>query len=250
MADEDNNQLRNMIHTAVAGGPVCLTPAQLDECLKHPESQLFSHVRSCPRCSTELALLGSFEESVPLPQEGAAVSWIAAQLQRNPAYKGKAAHPAHGPEKAKSRLIALLPRWASAFALLAVAAVGLIFYQAQRHEPGVQGPLADSDSYRSGRLEIVAPVGDIAQLPSAIRWEPVANASKYAVTLMEVDNKVLWSGTSFDNFMTITPELAHKLENRKPILLEVEAQDSSGKVLARSSPMRFRLVMPPATESH
>jgi hypothetical protein len=251
MAQEDNNQLRDMIRTAVAAGPDCLNSAQLEECLEHPESQLFSHVRYCPRCSTELALLRSFEASTPLPQEGAAVSWITAQLERRPAYKQNAGRPIRSAEKEKSRLIAFLPRLASAFALIAVVAVGLIFYQGQRtHEPGIQGPLGGSDSYRSGRLEVIQPVGDVTLLPSAIRWEPVANASKYSVILMEVDKNVLWSGATFDSFVTITPELASKIEKRKPILLEVEAQDSSGKVLARSSPIRFRLVPPPTTASH
>lgn len=251
MAHEDDKDAHNLIRTAVAAGPNCLTPVQLDECLGNAESQWFAHVRTCPRCSTELALLRTFEESTPLPQEGAAVSWITAQLERNPAYKAKAGGSIRRPERAKNRLIAFFPQLASAFALIAVVAIGLVFYQSQRtREPGLEGPIGGSDVYRSGQLEITEPVGDIAQLPSAIRWEPVANASKYAVTLVEVDKTVLWSGTSFDNFMTITPELANRIQNRKPILLEVEAQDSSGKVLARSSPIRFRLVLAPTAASH
>lgn len=251
MAHEDHKRFRDAIRTAVAAGTDCLTPAQLDECLAHPESPLFAHVHSCPRCSTDLALLHSFEESAPLPQEGAAVSWITAQLERSPAYKEKAGRPNRSAEPVKGRLIGFLPRFASAFALIAVVAVGMMFYKAQRtSEPGIQGPLGSSDTYRSGGLEILEPVGDIAQLPSAVRWEPVANASKYKVTLMEVDKSILWSRTSNDNLVTITAELANKIQDRKPILLEVEAEDSNGRVLAKSSLVRFRVVPPPSTASH
>src|SRR5947209_4665772 len=41
------------------------------------------HVSTCPHCQSELAMLRRFEYAEPSPEEGAAVAWIAAQLERN-----------------------------------------------------------------------------------------------------------------------------------------------------------------------
>src|SRR5450755_3436537 len=73
---------RSPISDALKAKPDCLTPVQLekfaeDSSLKDP------HLAECSRCQTELALLKSFQSSEPLPDEGAAVAWISARLERN-----------------------------------------------------------------------------------------------------------------------------------------------------------------------
>src|SRR5262245_18636603 len=59
--------------------PACLSFERLGGELTAMERE---HVAACARCQTELTLLAEFNESIPAPDEGAAVQWIVAELRR------------------------------------------------------------------------------------------------------------------------------------------------------------------------
>src|SRR5215472_8970533 len=69
------------LKTALTATPECLSMERL-EALVPEAAPSDPHVKQCPRCQAELAMLRAFESDAPLPDEGAAVAWISASLER------------------------------------------------------------------------------------------------------------------------------------------------------------------------
>src|SRR6478672_672483 len=82
MADNKNNL--KMWQAAASATDECL-PLEVLERMTESNSadpKAAAHLAECVHCQTELSMLKSFEASVPSTEEGAAVAWIAAQLER------------------------------------------------------------------------------------------------------------------------------------------------------------------------
>lgn len=80
----DNTKTLKMWQSAVSSTEDCLPLEVLERMTESSsaEPKAAAHLADCPHCQTELSMLKSFESSVPAEGEGAAVAWIAAQLQR------------------------------------------------------------------------------------------------------------------------------------------------------------------------
>jgi hypothetical protein len=191
------------------------------------------HVSRCARCQTEIALHQEFSESAPVPDEGAAVQWVVAELRRR--------RPAPLPARVFDGLRRWLPntgRLAAAAALLAVVAIG---YMMQDREPGVRELQNAPPVYRTVQVQVVAPSGDVAAPPRALEWVPFSGAVSYDVELLEVDGTRMWRGTSASPQIELPASVLAQLVPGKTVSWEVRARSASGATLANSGTQRFRV---------
>src|SRR6185369_9926125 len=95
MADNKNNL--KMWQAAASATDECLPLEVLEQMTENDSAdpKAAAHLAECAHCQTELAMLKNFEQSTPSADEGAAVAWIAAQLERRqsaPVAQQKIAH--------------------------------------------------------------------------------------------------------------------------------------------------------------
>jgi hypothetical protein len=251
MPNEDAPMLdRSALHAALQPKPGCLTPRELEK-LAGNASLKDPHLDQCSRCQTELALLMSFESSEPLPGEGAAVAWIGARLeQRLDQIKG--ARKAGVSEPAASWISRIFggrrPWLVPVAAALVVAAAGVALMH-RSQEPQLRADAGNGPVvYRSQQVDLIAPAGDLADAPKTLHWKAFAGASKYKVSMMEVDQEPLWSSETSDVVLTIPPAIRARMLPWKPLLWQVTAVDSEGRTLASSQVQRFS-VQPKPTGS-
>src|SRR4029077_14344888 len=142
-----------------------------------------AHLAECPHCQTELSMLKSFEASVPSADEGAAVAWIAAQLERKQnasslqqkMVRQKMAKPA-AERVSFWRAMFKLPYMAGAGALAAVLILaGSLYNGGNSNNPSLHNPNGP-EIYRSDVVKLIAPLGEMAQAPEEFRWEAVKGA--------------------------------------------------------------------------
>ena len=80
----DNTKTLKMWQEAAAETKECLPLETLERMMDNSsaDAKAAAHLAGCAHCQTELAMLKNFEQSTPSADEGAAVAWIASQLQR------------------------------------------------------------------------------------------------------------------------------------------------------------------------
>jgi hypothetical protein len=102
--------------------------------------------------------------------------------------------------------------------------------------------------FRSATVTLVAPEGDVAQAPEALRWEAVPGAASYAVTVTEVDRTEVWRAEVRAPEAPLPAAVRARVVPGKPVLWQVAAKDASGNVVATSGAQRFRVPLskPPA----
>ena len=93
--------------------------------------------------------------------------------------------------------------------------------------------------YRSQEIQVIAPTGEVAEAPKTLRWKPVPGLTRYKISIMEVDESLLWSGETNDSTLTIPVSTRVKMLPGKPVLWRVTALDDQGRVLATSQVQRF-----------
>jgi hypothetical protein len=239
---------RDLLRFALAAGAECLSAGQL-EVLATSESPVHPHLAQCPRCQAELALLKSFTASEPLPDEGASVAWISAHLERQRdniknTTRGSALGSA-GLKVKTGRLANLFGwptmRWAIPITV-AAAAVVIISVTLLRPSkaPELQADLGRQPAiYRSQEVQLVAPIGDVADLPQELRWQPFPGADMYKAAIMEIDYTQLWSTQTRANSIAIPAAVRAKMFPGKPILWQVTALTPQGQVVATSQVQKF-----------
>ena len=236
---------RSTLRSALQATPDCLAPEELEHLAKDA-AQTHPHVSQCSRCQTDLALLRSFESNDPLPDEGAAVAWIGARMERR---LDQIKHPnrsrgEEGSANANSWLQKLFGggsmRWlVPAAAMLVVAAAAAVWF----HRPQEPEFRADSGSgpvvYRSQEVEAAGPSGEVAETPKTLQWKAFPGAAEYKVSIMEVDETPLWAGDTHDLVLTIPDGVRAKMLPGKPVLWRVTALDGQARTLATSQVQRF-----------
>jgi hypothetical protein len=239
----DINKNREAWRTAVTRTSECLSIEQLERFVEDIVPMDFkgaAHLRQCPRCQSELAMLKSFESGTPAPGEGAAVAWIAAQLQRNSA---KPAAPAFARGQVSFwRSLFRFPYVVAATAVIAAVVFGASLYIFERPEtPKLSAGLSGPPVMRSEAVKLIEPSGNLNQPPAVFRWDAYPGAKAYSVELMEVDGNTLWKGTVEENSLTAKPEMKTVMHPGKPLLWKVTALDATGKAVAASSLERFQV---------
>src|SRR5215471_15941219 len=237
---------RDLLKTTLAAGPECLSPQQL-EAMATEERPAQPHLAQCPRCQAELALLKSFMTSEPLPDEGASVAWISAHLQRQrESIKGAGHSSARAGLRIQTGWLADLfrrptIRWAVPMtaAVAAIVVLGITVLQRSK-APELQADLGQQPAiYRSQEVQLVSPMGEVAEVPQELRWQSVAGAGTYKVALMEIDYSPVWTGETKETSISIPARIRGKMLPGKPILWQITALDNQGQALATSQVQKF-----------
>lgn len=195
------------------------------------------HLESCPACAAERDLALAFEAPpIPEPRGATGVEAVLARLRRE-------ADDGPGERRGLLRFPALaraFPRGAlalAAAALLVVAASQIL--RLGGAAPGLPDVPA-GDAVRGGRVALEAPLGEVAALPSAFSWRQVPGAASYRLTLLSVDDTVLWSATAERPPLALPAAQRARLAPRVVYFWRVEAFDGEGARLAWSPAASFR----------
>jgi hypothetical protein len=200
-----------------------------------------AHLAGCPHCHTELTMLKNFETSAAGADEGAAVVWVAAQLQRQ--QSGPARQSAALPVLPFWRSLFRMPYLAAAAAAAIVLALGVSLYS-----PGIpaDGPRRVTNPqgigvYRASAVHLESPSGNLAQAPAEFRWEAYPGAASYTVEITDVLGTVLSSAQSTQTSLATSPNMQANIWPGKPLKWKVTARDASGKAIADSSAQGFKV---------
>ena len=237
----DNKNSRKIWQDAAAVTEECLPLEVLEKMTEGTsgDAKAKAHLAGCPHCQTELSMLKNFEASVPSANEGAAVAWIAAQLERNQSARNAKQTVTRVPFW---RAMFKMPYLAGAAALAVILVLGVSLYRSMNVEgPNRIGGSVGSGAFRSGAVHLVSPVGEQPQAPVEFRWEAVPDASSYVVELKDVANQTLASAKSTENRLAVTPEMRANMAPGKPLNWKVTALDASGKPVADSTGGNFKV---------
>jgi hypothetical protein len=235
----DNKSALKFWQEAAAATQDCLPLETLEKLAENASAdpQAAAHLASCSHCQTELSMLKSFQDATPSSGEGAAVAWIAAQLERQQSAPARQSAVARVPFW---RTLFRVPYLAGAGAMVAVLVLGISLYKSNPGSGGLKPPVI-GDTYRTGEVKLLTPTGDLAQTPAEFRWEPVAGATDYKVELTDVLGKHLATATSSQPQLAVTPEIKAVIRRDTPVNWKVTARDASGKTLAESSGGNFKI---------
>jgi hypothetical protein len=236
----DNTKTIKMWQEAAAETKECLPLEVLERMMANPsaDAKAAVHLAGCAHCQTELAMLKSFEQSTPSASEGAAVAWIAAQLERQqiaPVTQQKIARVPFW------RTMFRVPYLAGAAALAAVLILGVSLYNRDSDGPSKINPGIGSGNFRTGAIHLLSPVGNLTQRPEEFRWEPISGANSYTIELRDIAGVVLASAKSNQNVLSATPAMKAHMSSGKPLQWKVTALDASGNEIANSSGGDFKI---------
>jgi hypothetical protein len=228
-----NNDEGSALKRAMTATPECLAIDRLAGTLTDRDRQ---HVEGCARCQTELTLLREFEEGRPTEDEGTAVRWIVAVLARRDRGMTRESHA-----RPFGWFTPALRPWTMALAgVVLVTAVGYLRWD---REPSVRQTVPMQDTYRTGNVQIVGPIGDVAAVPDALEWAPADGAVSYDVEVFEVDRTPLWRSTSSVPRVELPRSIVRLLVPGKTVLWEVRARNAVMAVIAESGTQRFRVAV-------
>ncbi|HET8890703.1 MAG TPA: hypothetical protein VFQ41_17505 [Candidatus Angelobacter sp.] len=236
----DNTKTVKMWQEAASATTECLPLEVLERMTENisADAKAAAHLAGCAHCQTELAMLKNFEQSTPSADEGAAVAWIAAQLERRqnaPVAQQKIARIPFW------RSMFRIPYLAGAAALAAVLVLGISLYHGNPDGPGKINPGLGSGQFRSGSIHLLSPIADQDSAPAEFRWDAVQGASSYQVDLKDVAGITLVSAKSSQNALPVTPEMKAVMVSGKPLKWNVTALNSDGKEIANSGAEQFKV---------
>lgn len=240
---------RELWRQALATTEACPAPEELVRVSRdgRPERAApRAHVDGCVQCQTELAMFKEFQSAATDPNEAAAVSWITAELERR--FDQIVAAPT-----APVAVLARPVRWYRRFnrrpvRVAALASAGLlILFGVGLNLRGVQEPELNSNAaggpavLRSDELIALAPVGDLKQPPSQLRWQAAPGAAHYLVTVMEVDRTELWKSESTETSISLPAAIRKAIVPGKTLLWQVTAMAADQRTLGSSKTLSFRV---------
>jgi hypothetical protein len=236
----DNTKTAKIWQEAAAATKECLPLETLERMMDNTsgDPKAAAHLAGCAHCQTELAMLKNFEQSTPSADEGAAVAWIAAQLERRqnaPVAQQKVATVPFW------RTLFRVPYLAGAAALAAVLIFGISLYRGNSDGPDKINPGLGSGQFRSGAVHLVSPIADQNSAPAEFRWDAVQGANSYTVELKDVAGITLATAKSIQNALPVTPEMRTNMISGKPLKWKVTALDAAGTEIANSSTEQFKI---------
>lgn len=226
----------------------------LGELEPEEEARLRRHAASCPACSAELELAETFEAPpARLAERRADVDAIVAALEADPPHRRRPAAVAAGPGSAGEprrpavvlpfRRLAASPAWRLAAAAVLALGIGLAAHQLSRTAPPPLPQPVTGGVTRGTAVTGLTPAGELAEAPHELRWDPVAGAAAYRLTLRTVDDTVLWQERLASPPAALSSVIP--LSSAVRYTWEVEAVDADGRVLARSERQSFRILPAP-----
>jgi hypothetical protein len=236
-----------------------LTPADRE--------RLEAHAAGCPACSAERELAQAFDAGAAAAAAGD-VAWVTARLTvpgsaagaptAAPDAAAGGTAPATPPDEAPGATGSPSPgqvlafpgrrramRWVRlAAAAVLVVAAGLVFQTLHLSTPPLPQP-PGRGTVRGGTVAAAAPAGELADVPSALRWEALPGAAAYRVRLYTVDDTEVWRGVAAEPGVDLPAEVMAGIERAVSYRWSVEALAADGSVLGRSEPTRFRVAPEP-----
>ena len=232
-----------LLAAALAGAHDCPPLEQLERlCNDEAPEPLKRHVEGCPHCQTELQMLRSFSSGEVADHEKTAVDSIVARLKA----KSSAERRPAGVEHRSFWWNGILAvRWltpaAAALAVVLVAA-GVVIEMRQGRRPALETTVGGADVFRSSAIAILSPIGDVREKPAEIRWQAAQNAARYQVKIMEVDRAELWRAETATARIDLPPSVESLIVPAKTLLIQIGAFDATGRKIAESEIVRFRLL--------
>src|SRR6476469_7860854 len=223
----DNTNIAKIWQEAAAATKECLPLETLEQMVDNTsrDAKAAAHLAGCAHCQTELAMLKNFEQSTPSADEGAAVAWIAAQLERRqsaPVAQQKVVTVPFW------RTMFRVPYMAGAAALAAVLIFGISLYHGNSDGPSKLNPSLGNGQFRTGSIHLVSPIADQKSAPTEFQWNAVQGASSYTVELKDVAGITLATAKSSQNVLQVTPEMKANMVSGKPLKWKVTAMDANG----------------------
>lgn len=235
--------MTDRIKPALASTPECPGLDALLAPLR--DSGIQRHIVACCHCRTELALFKAFESDLPRPEEQTEVQWIESELRARAAAAPLAASTPAWKRPIAWLRSALAPARYRTFAMAAAALLVLVTTGVYLRQPGrVPGP-APSDGlvWRSGRFAAIAPSGELAETPLALRWEAASGAESYRVQLMQVDRTILWSADTKQTALELPEEIRTQLKPGRAFQWRVLARNPAGEEIASTDLQSFHIVV-------
>jgi hypothetical protein len=245
MPNEETSGQR-ILRAALGPGESCLPDEQLEKFATencHPEPALAEHIQSCAYCKTQLQLIREFSAGTLRESETEAVQRIAARLRdRSDEIFDRPRVSREAPESWWKTLWTTPWLRPAAVALAAVSVVVVLSLQMRNGPPGIHRPRPEEEVLRSNAISVLAPAGDIREVPNEIRWQPAPSATRYQVRLLEVDGAELWKVETSSAGIALPAAIRARVVPAKTLLCEVMAFDASGSRVAQSGMVRFRLL--------
>lgn len=233
MSDPRSDWKRELQRTSA-----CIPIERLGEELTASERE---HLSACARCQAEVALFTEFQDGETSAAEADDVNAIVEQLNVAQAESSRHANVV----SIASRRKLVQPRLLAVAAMIVVAVA--IGYVMQNREPSIEGPIT-RDLYRSQRVEVIAPVGDVAVAPRELQWKPVGAAVHYDVVVSEVDGTILWRASTRESHIALPEDIVRRLVPGKRIVWEVTAM-RDGSAIQSSGTQSFRVLVQPGSHS-
>lgn len=230
MKPDRQDSERAVWKSALAPTAECIPLEQLGSALSEMQR---THLASCPRCQAELALWEEFDTSAPVEAEGAAVTWIARELERR-----SVAPPAAAPWwKAWART----PAWRLSGALAALVVLAGVTAFLSRNRGVLEPGGSTAPVYRSQAVVVSTPLGDLDAAPAEFRWQAVPGAVTYIIEVLEVDRHSLWKADTHETHAAVPAQVRRLILPGKTLVWEVTAKDGAGASLGTSGAQKFRL---------
>jgi hypothetical protein len=106
--------------------------------------------------------------------------------------------------------------------------------------PAIEAPVG-AQVYRSARLELLTPVGDVPSTPNELRWKRVPAATRYRARIVEVDGVEVWSAETPQSQIALPPEVAALFKPGKTLRWSVQAIRGDS-VVATSETANVRVI--------
>jgi hypothetical protein len=136
----------------------------------------------------------------------------------------------------------LTPVRMGGFSLAAAAVLLTVGLNSQfQTRRGVTEPLPESSVTRSALIRGVEPEGEVAEFPRQIRWEAVAGAVSYEVTLTEVDRTVIFHNSFTTPVLEVPAGILTLVVPGKMVILSIRATDANGIELAQSGQKKIQV---------
>lgn len=201
---------------------------------------LDEHADGCPACAAERDLARLWDAA---PRQAGArpedLELVVARLEASsPVSKPALATvtPFPGPRRPAPAPSRLFTRLAAAAVLILAAGLGWRgFYQPEPPLP----PPETGGAVRSAAIEVLAPRGELEEIPAELRWDSWPGAHSYRVRLMEVDGTILWQEPVPSPPARLPREVVARLHRAVVYLWTVDALGKDGSVLATAEPVRF-----------
>lgn len=235
--DRHSDRVRRKVKRRLQVTADCIAVERFGETLAAAERD---HLAVCTRCQAELALWQEMDSATTGAEEHAAVGWISGELRRRRARR----RPGAGSWLTGLRGPTLV---AAAASILLAAGAGYVFWDPEP-EPGE--PQSADHVYRTARVTVVAPVGDLESPPNELKWMPVDGAASYDVRVLEVDGTSLWRGSSPGPEIRVPAAVVARFVPGKTIVWEITARARGGAPVAVSGTSRFRVNTSTFPRSH